>query len=69
MVEAGLRAESAASCGCPVSIYQTWWAPQHSTFLIASVHHQTPATAIGVSVRLPTNKKTQECSRTDIIFC
>lgn len=56
MVAAGLRTESAASCGCPVSIYQTWWAPQHSAFPAVSVHHQTPATAVSVRVRLPTNK-------------
>jgi len=50
MAAASLTAESAASCGCPASACQTWWAPRHSTPLTASLHPQTPATAVNVSV-------------------
>lgn len=56
MAAAGLTAESAVSCGCPLSIGQMWWAPRRSTLPTASLHHQTPAITISVSVSLSTNK-------------
>jgi len=65
MAAASSRAESVASCGYPISVYQNLWAPQHSKLPTASPNPQTPVKDRSQCPSLTANKHAKACKRTN----
>ena len=56
MAAASSTAESVASCGFPISVYQSLSAPQHSKLPTASLNPQTPVKESSQCQSVTTNK-------------